>query len=56
MTHQNNQTFAEEILEKDVKEIREMIRVLINNAMPVKNQGIHKLTRRMHNESEGICE
>ena len=53
MTHQNNQTFAEEILEKDVKE---MIRVLINNAMPVKNQGIHKLTRRMHNESEGICE
>jgi len=35
MTHQNNYTFAEEIAEKGLEAIPEMMRVLINNAMQV---------------------
>ena len=35
MTHQNNYTFAEEIEEKGLEAIPEMMRVLINNAMQV---------------------
>ena len=35
MTHPNNYTFAEEIAEKGLEAIPEMMRVLINNAMQV---------------------
>ncbi len=35
MTHQNDYTFADEIMEKGLEAIPEMMRALINNAMQV---------------------
>ena len=35
MTHQNDYTFADEIAEKGLEAIPEMMRILINNAMQV---------------------
>ena len=35
MTHQNNYTFADEIFEKGLEAVPEMMRVLINQAMQV---------------------
>jgi len=36
MTHQNDYTFADEIAEKGLEAIPEMMRILINHAMQVR--------------------